>query len=103
MNSSVASPASSSALSYPVLSTVAGDDLRLVQLTTAGLAPKALVDAGAHHDFISESMVRRLGFPWRDSAWSFLALDDGDVIPCWVRLFALMCAVTGHDEFTYLF
>lgn len=74
---SVASLPFLSALTLPVLSTVAGDNLPLVQLTTAGLSLKALVDSGASHDFISESVVRRLGLSLRTSAWSSVTLADG--------------------------
>lgn len=60
-SAAVPSVASLPALTLPVLSTVAGHPLPLVQLITAGLSLKALVDSGANHDFISESLVRRLG------------------------------------------
>jgi hypothetical protein len=42
-----------STLSLPVvLSTIAGDHLPLIQLSSAGLSVKTLVDSGASHDFI---------------------------------------------------
>jgi transposase InsO family protein len=66
-----------STLSLPVLSAVAGDHLPLVQLSSAGLPLKALIDSGASHDFISEAVVRQLGLPLRDSAWSHVTLADG--------------------------
>ena len=59
-----------STVSSPVLSAVAGAPLPLVHVLAAGLPFKTLVDSGASHDFISDSVVRQLGLQLRDSAWS---------------------------------
>ncbi len=67
-----------STVSLPVLSAIAGAHLPLVHVMAAGLPLKTLVDYGASHDFISDSVVRQLGLQLRDSAWSHVTLADGN-------------------------
>ena len=51
--------------------------LPLVSLSAAGLVFPALVDTGATHDFVSESLVQRLRLPLQRSEWSHVSLADG--------------------------
>ncbi|GIL50573.1 hypothetical protein Vafri_6730, partial [Volvox africanus] len=55
----------------------AGSALPLISLASAGLSFTTLVDSGATHDFISESLVQRLRLPIRSCPWSSVSLADG--------------------------